>query len=239
MSPGAAWIVRLILAGKRNRSRCPRCRRRCRWRGKPALATAIATWASASQCEISDRHLTRRPDGTPVVGQFGSPAVPLPQPGLNNCLLAPPGDELRRAAEGSAPRQRSARGQIWVWRAGSRCGGDSNRRRRLDSWLLMPASRRLPLLPGQESVRGSASRCGRNEHGERVAADLSRRSGKPGRSLAAAAGTLAAGCEKRRCARLGPASEPRLPIETQDTAPLVLSGIRDGGGDKTSRVRRG
>ena len=33
---------------------------------------------------------------------------------------------------------------------------------------------------------------------------------------------------ERRRARLGPASESCPPLQTQDTAPLVLSGIRDG-----------
>ncbi|HBR3472254.1 TPA: penicillin-binding protein 1C, partial [Klebsiella pneumoniae] len=33
---------------------------------------------------------------------------------------------------------------------------------------------------------------------------------------------------ERRLARLGPASESCPPLQTQDTAPLVLSGIRDG-----------
>ncbi len=53
MSPGAAWIVRRIWPAKRNRFPMPRCRRRCRWRGKPAPATAIATRGrSASMRDI-------------------------------------------------------------------------------------------------------------------------------------------------------------------------------------------
>ena len=94
------------------------------------------------------------------------------------------------------------------------------------SWLLDASQPPTLLLPGQESVRGIRFPVWRNEHGERVAADC------PGaresrRSLAAAAGSRLPASERRR-ARPGPASESCPPLQTQDTAPLVLSGIRDG-----------
>ena len=82
------------------------------------------------------------------------------------------------------------------------------------------------LLPGQESVRGIRFPVWRNEHGERVAADCPG-ARESGRSLAAAAGSRLPASERRR-ARTGPASESCPPLQTQDTAPLVLSGIRDG-----------
>ncbi len=42
MSPGAAWIIRRIMADEAQPCRITRCRALCRWRGKPAPATAIA-----------------------------------------------------------------------------------------------------------------------------------------------------------------------------------------------------
>ncbi|OEJ71542.1 penicillin-binding protein 1C [Klebsiella pneumoniae] len=105
--------------------------------------------------------------------------------------------------------------------------GDSNCRRRLASWLLDASQPPTLLLPGQESVRGIRFPVWRNEHGERVAADC------PGaRESQVEVWPLPLDpwlpASERRRARLGPASESCPPLQTQDTAPLVLSGIRDG-----------
>ncbi|WP_228712568.1 hypothetical protein [Klebsiella pneumoniae] len=55
---------------------------------------------------------------------------------------------------------------------------------------------------------------------------MSRRSGKPVEVWPL---PLDPGCRPAKGgARLGPASESCPPLQTQDTAPLVLSGIRDG-----------
>ncbi len=90
----------------------------------------------------------------------------------------------------------------------------------------MPASRRLCCCRGRRAYAGSASRCGAMNTANgwrRIVPAL----GKASRSLAAAAGSRLPASERRR-ARPGPASESCPPLQTQDTAPLVLSGIRDG-----------
>ena len=122
-------------------------------------------------------------------------------------------------------RQRSAGDNLLAWRAGS-AGGRQQLSSSPASWLLDASQPPTLLLPGQESVRGIRFPVWRNEHGERVAADCPG-ARESGRSLAAAAGSRLPASERRR-ARLGPASESCPPLQTQDTAPLVLSGIRDG-----------
>jgi penicillin-binding protein 1C len=76
-------------------------------------------------------------------------------------------------------------------------------------------------------VRGIRFPVWRNEHGERVAADC------PGaRESVVDVWPLPLEpwlpASERRRARLGPASESCPPLQTQDAAPLVLSGIREG-----------
>ncbi|MCP6588077.1 penicillin-binding protein 1C, partial [Klebsiella pneumoniae] len=83
------------------------------------------------------------------------------------------------------------------------------------------------LLPGQEGVRGIRFPVWRNEHGERVAADC------PGaRETVVEVWPLPLEPwlppGERRAARLGPASRACPPLQTQDVAPLVLSGVREG-----------
>ncbi|MGF1211134.1 peptidoglycan glycosyltransferase PbpC, partial [Klebsiella pneumoniae] len=105
--------------------------------------------------------------------------------------------------------------------------GDSNCRRRLASWLLDASQPPTLLLPGQESVRGIRFPVWRNEHGERVAADCPGARESQVEVWPLPLDPLLPASERRR-ARLGPASESCPPLQTQDTAPLVLSGIRDG-----------
>ncbi len=123
-------------------------------------------------------------------------------------------------------RQRSARGQS-AGLAGRICRrGTATVVVAWPAGFWMPASRRPCCCRGRRAYAGSASRCGAMNTAN-GGGGLSRRSGKPGRSLAAAAGSLAAG--QRKAARApGTGIESCPPLQTQDTAPLVLSGIRDG-----------
>lgn len=105
--------------------------------------------------------------------------------------------------------------------------GDSNCRRRLASWLLDASQPPTLLLPGQEGVRGIRFPVWRNAAGERVAADC------PG-ATETSVDVWPLPLEpwlpvsERRRARLGTASKACPPLQTQDAAPLVLSGIREG-----------
>ncbi len=153
-------------------SRCLAAAGGCRWRGKPAPATAIATpWAVGLNARYLIGIWTGRPDGTPVVGQFGfASAVPLLNQ-VNNLLLARPAMSRGGLPSDPAPGNGQPGDNLLAWRAGSSPAGDSNCRRRLASWLLDASQPPTLLLPGQESVRGIRFPVWRNEHGERVAAD--------------------------------------------------------------------
>ncbi|VEB01317.1 Penicillin-insensitive transglycosylase [Klebsiella pneumoniae] len=237
MSPGAAWIVRRILAGEAQPvpdASLPQAVPLA-WKTGTSYGYRDA-WAVGLNARYLIGIWTGRPDGTPVVGLFGfASAVPLLNQ-VNNLLLARPA--MSRGGLPSDPRPATVSQGTICWPGGQDLpAGDSNCRRRLASWLLDASQPPTLLLPGQESVRGIRFPVWRNEHGERGGGGLSRRSGKPGRSLAAALDPWLPASERRR-ARLGPASESCPPLQTQNTAPLVLSGIRDGAVIKRLRVRR-
>jgi penicillin-binding protein 1C len=144
---------------------------------------------------------------------------------VNNLLLARPAMS-RGGLPAIRARQRSAGDYLLAWRAGS-AGG----RQQLPPSPGQLAAGCQPaadlLLPGQESVRGIRFPVWRNEHGERVAADCpgARESQVDVWPLPLEPWLPAS---ERRRARLGPASESCPPLQTQDAAPLVLSGIREG-----------
>ncbi|EPK2803213.1 peptidoglycan glycosyltransferase PbpC [Klebsiella pneumoniae] len=227
MSPGAAWIVRRILAGEAQPvpdASLPQAVPLA-WKTGTSYGYRDA-WAVGLNARYLIGIWTGRPDGTPVVGQFGfASAVPLLNQ-VNNLLLARPA--MSRGGLPSDPRPATVSQGTICWPGGQDLpAGDSNCRRRLASWLLDASQPPTLLLPGQESVRGIRFPVWRNEHGERVAADC------PGaRESQVEVWPLPLDpwlpASERRRARLGPASESCPPLQTQDTAPLVLSGIRDG-----------
>ncbi|MFZ6922395.1 penicillin-binding protein 1C, partial [Klebsiella pneumoniae] len=227
MSPGAAWIVRRILAGEAQPvpdASLPQAVPLA-WKTGTSYGYRDA-WAVGLNARYLIGIWTGRPDGTPVVGQFGfASAVPLLNQ-VNNLLLARPA--MSRGGLPSDPRPATVSQGTICWPGGQDLpAGDSNCRRRLASWLLDASQPPTLLLPGQESVRGIRFPVWRNEHGERVAADC------PGaRESQVEVWPLPLEpwlpASERRRARLGPASESCPPLQTQDTAPLVLSGIRDG-----------
>ncbi|STU63566.1 Penicillin-insensitive transglycosylase [Klebsiella pneumoniae subsp. ozaenae] len=123
MSPGAAWIVRRILAGEAQPvpdASLPQAVPLA-WKTGTSYGYRDA-WAVGLNARYLIGIWTGRPDGTPVVGQFGfASAVPLLNQ-VNNLLLAPPGDEPRRAAERSAPGNGQPGDNLLAWRAGSAGG---------------------------------------------------------------------------------------------------------------------
>ena len=168
LSPGAAWIIRRILAGEDQPlpdSALPQV---------VPLATKTGTsygyrdaWAVGVNARYVIGIWTGRPDGTPVVGQFGFiSAVPL----LNQVSNL----TLSRATGGlpADPRPASVSGGTVCWPGGqSLPAGDGNCRRRLSGWLLDNSQPPTLLLPGQEGMRGIRFPIWVNAAGERVAAD--------------------------------------------------------------------
>ena len=227
MSPGAAWIVRRILAGEAQPvpdASLPQVVPLA-WKTGTSYGYRDA-WAVGLNARYLIGIWTGRPDGTPVVGQFGfASAVPLLNQ-VNNLLLAR--QAMSRGGLPVDPRpQTVSRGTI-CWPGGRDLpAGDSNCRRRLASWLLDASQPPTLLLPGQEGVRGIRFPVWRNAAGERVAADC------PGATEVVIdvwplplEPWLPA--RERRRARLGPLSKVCPPLQTQNAAPLVLSGIREG-----------
>lgn len=160
MSPGAAWIVRRILAGEAQPvpdASLPQAVPLA-WKTGTSYGYRDA-WAVGLNARYLIGIWTGRPDGTPVVGQFGfASAVPLLNQ-VNNLLLARPA--MSRGGLPSDPRPATVSQGTICWPGGQDLpAGDSNCRRRLASWLLDASQPPTLLLPGQESVRGSASRCG-------------------------------------------------------------------------------
>jgi len=224
LSPGAAWIIRRILAGEDQPlpdSALPQV---------VPLATKTGTsygyrdaWAVGVNARYVIGIWTGRPDGTPVVGQFGFiSAVPL----LNQVSNL----TLSRATGGlpADPRPASVSGGTVCWPGGqSLPAGDGNCRRRLSGWLLDNSQPPTLLLPGQEGMRGIRFPIWVNAAGERVAADCP---GAQEQMLSVwplpLEPWLPAG--ERRAARIPAASGTCPPLGAQDPAPLTLAGVRDG-----------
>lgn len=227
LSPGSAWVIRRILAGE----------------DSPLPDTALPAvvplaWKTGTSYGYRDawaiginaRYVigiwTGRPDGTPVVGQFGYvSAIPLLNQ-VSNLLLS-------RATAGRGglpvdPRPDSVSAATVCWPGGQTLpAGDSNCRRRLATWLVDSSQPPTLLLPGQEGMRGIRFPVWLNIEGKRVAADC------PG----AVEKTLEVWplplepwlpASEKRAARLPPASKSCPPLREQNIVPLVLSGVQNG-----------
>ncbi|VTM74802.1 Penicillin-binding protein 1A [Raoultella planticola] len=227
LSPGAAWIIRRILAGE----------------AQPVPDASLVqvvplAWKTGTSYGYRDawavgvnaRYLigiwTGRPDGTPVVGQFGfASAVPLLNQ-VNNMLLARPA--MGRGGLPTDPRPQTVSAATICWPGGqSLAPGDSNCRRRLATWLLDDSQPPTLLLPGQEEGRGIRFPVWLDEQGRRVAADC------PG-AVRKVVDVWPLPLEpwlppaERRAARSGAVSPDCPPPQATDVAPLVLSGVREG-----------
>lgn len=131
------------------------------------LSRCLGHWP---ECALRDWHLDRRPDGTPVAGQFGfASAVPLLNQ-VNNLLQSRSTiDEARLPRD---PRPESVGRGVICWPGGqSLPEGSENCRRRLSTWLLEGSEPPTLLLPEQEGIRGIRFPIWLDKTGKRVAAD--------------------------------------------------------------------
>jgi penicillin-binding protein 1C len=227
LSPGSAWIIRRILAGEDQPlpdgslpAVVPLA-----WKTGTSYGYRDA-WAIGINARYVIGIWTGRPDGTPVVGQFGFiSAIPLLNQ-VSNMLLS----RAASAKSGlpSDPRPASVSSGTICWPGGqSLPEGDSNCRRRLSSWLLDNSQPPTLLLPGQDGLRGIRFPVWLDAQGQRVAADC------PGAKQTTLdvwplplEPWLPAG--ERRGARLPAASKICPPLHQQDLIPLTLSGVREG-----------
>ncbi|EOD1042840.1 peptidoglycan glycosyltransferase PbpC [Citrobacter farmeri] len=223
MSPGAAWIIRRILADEAQPlpdSALPRIAPLA-WKTGTSYGYRDA-WAIGLNARYVIGIWTGRPDGTPVAGQFGyASAIPLLTQ-VNNLLLA------RGVSLPEDPRPQSVTRGIVCWPGGqSLPPGDSNCRRRLATWLLEDAQPPTLLLPEQEGMSGIRFPIWLDKAGRRVAADCPQAQEQrlivwplPLEPWLPAA--------ERRSARLPLASTECPPHGQDPTLPLLLSGVRDG-----------
>jgi penicillin-binding protein 1C len=154
MSPGAAWIIRRILAGEAQPlpdSALPQVVPLA-WKTGTSYGYRDA-WAIGLNSRYVIGVWTGRPDGTPVAGQFGfASAVPLLNQ-VNNLLQPRSALELARLPQD--PRPESVSRDVICWPGGqSLPEGDSNCRRRLATWLLDNSQPPTMLMAEQEGARG-------------------------------------------------------------------------------------
>ncbi|MBJ8886996.1 peptidoglycan glycosyltransferase PbpC [Citrobacter sp. FDAARGOS_156] len=223
MSAGAAWIIRRIMADE----------------AQPLPDNALShvvplAWKTGTSYGYRDawaigvnaRYVigiwTGRPDGTPVVGQFGfASAVPLLNQ-VNNLLLS------RGTNQPEDPRPESVSRGVVCWPGGQFLpDGDGNCRRRLATWLLDGSQPPTLLLPEQEGVSGIRFPIWLDDEGKRVAADCPQAHEQ---TLIVWPLPLEPWLpeSERRGARLPPVSATCPPLGQDTSLPLQLTGVRDG-----------
>jgi len=227
MSPGAAWIIRRILAGEAQPmpdAALPQVAPLA-WKTGTSYGYRDA-WAIGINARYVIGIWVGRPDGTPVAGQFGyASAVPLLNQ-VNNMLQAR--SLLDEGKLPRDPRPQTVSSAVICWPGGqSLPAGDSNCRRRLSTWLLDGSQPPTLLMPEQEGLHGIRFPLWLNPQGRRVAADCPQARQKtwivwplplepwlpPG---------------ERRTARLPVADKRCPPREENAPPPLLLSGVREG-----------
>ena len=224
LSPGAAWIIRRILAGEAQPvpdASLPQVVPLA-WKTGTSYGYRDA-WAIGVNARYSIGIWTGRPDGTPVAGQFGfASAIPLLNQ-VSNLLLA----NSARQQEGRDPRPTSVSSAEICWPGGQPLpAGDSNCRRRLSTWVLDNSLPPTLLLPEQEGMQGIRFPLWLDSEGKRVAADC-----PDAREITLDVWPLPLEpwlpVGERRAARLPPVSTCCPPRQLQNAAPLMLSGIRE------------
>ena len=224
LSPGAAWIIRRILAGEAQPvpdASLPQVVPLA-WKTGTSYGYRDA-WAIGVNARYSIGIWTGRPDGTPVAGQFGfASAIPLLNQ-VSNLLLA----NSARQQEGRDPRPASVSSAEICWPGGQPLpAGDSNCRRRLSTWVLDNSLPPTLLLPEQEGMQGIRFPLWLDSEGKRVAADC-----PDAREITLDVWPLPLEpwlpVGERRAARLPPVSTRCPPRQLQNAAPLMLSGIRE------------
>ncbi|MBK0098640.1 peptidoglycan glycosyltransferase PbpC [Erwinia sp. S63] len=167
LSPGAAWIVRRILAGEALPSTAIPDIAPLAWKTGTSYG-----YRDAWTIGITPRYLigvwVGRPDATPVAGQFGfASAVPVMNQ-VNNLLAG----HMPLHGVPRDPRPKSVSAMSICWPGGQPLPqGDENCRQRRQSWILNQTVPPTLLAPGQEGVNGLRQRYWINPQGLRVAAD--------------------------------------------------------------------
>ncbi len=223
MSAGAAWIIRRIMADEAQPLPDNALSRvvPLAWKTGTSYGYRDA-WAIGINARYVIGIWTGRPDGTPVVGQFGfASAVPLLNQ-VNNLLLS------RGTNQPEDPRPESVSRGVVCWPGGqSLAAGDSNCRRRLATWLLDGSQPPTLLLPEQEGVNGIRFPVWLDGEGKRVAADCPQ-----AREQTLIVWPLPLEPwlpeSERRGARLPPVSAICPPLGQDPALPLQLTGLRDG-----------
>ncbi len=227
MSPGAAWIIRRILAGEAQPvpdEALPQVAPLA-WKTGTSYGYRDA-WAIGINARYVIGIWTGRPDGTPVAGQFGfASAVPLLNQ-VNNLLQ--PRSTIEQSRLPRDPRPASVSSGIICWPGGqSLPEGDSNCRRRLATWLLDGSQPPTLLMPEQEGLHGIRFPLWLNSAGRRVAADCPDAQQKTWIVWPRPLEPWLPASE-RRAARL-PAADPHCPPRDDNAPPpLLLSGVREG-----------
>ncbi|WP_312274623.1 peptidoglycan glycosyltransferase PbpC [Pseudescherichia sp.] len=227
MSPGAAWIIRRILASQAQPlpdadlgQVVPLA-----WKTGTSYGYRDA-WAVGINARYVIGIWTGRPDGTPVAGQFGfASAIPLLNQ-VNTMLQAR--SALDVARQPRDPRPESVSRGVICWPGGqSLPAGDSNCRRRLATWLLDKSEPPTLLLPQQEGIRGIRFPVWLNAQGQRVAADC-----PDARQQTQVVWPLPLEpwlpASERRAARLPAPSVSCPPRQQEYPPPLLLTGVREG-----------
>ena len=167
LSPGAAWIVRRILAGEAQPSGAVPDIAPLAWKTGTSYG-----YRDAWTIGITPRYLigvwVGRPDATPVAGQFGfASAVPVMNQ-VNNLLTG----HMPLHGAPRDPRPETVSAMSICWPGGQPLAlGDENCRQRRQSWILNQTVPPTLLAPGQEGVNGLRQRYWVNSQGLRVAPD--------------------------------------------------------------------
>ncbi|KJV31999.1 peptidoglycan glycosyltransferase PbpC [Pantoea sp. SM3] len=223
LSPGAAWIVRRILAGEAQPSGAVPDIAPLAWKTGTSYG-----YRDAWTIGITPRYLigvwVGRPDATPVAGQFGfASAVPVMNQ-VNNLLA---GHMSVRAAPRD-PRPDSVSAMSICWPGGQPLPvGDDNCRQRRQSWILNRTVPPTLLAPGQEGVNGLRQRYWVNLQGLRVAADCPGAQSQESLMWPLPLEPLLPLSERRE-QRLPPVDSRCPPLNQGSAPPLLITGVIQG-----------
>lgn len=227
MSPGAAWIIRRIMAGQSQpvADNVLPAVAPLAWKTGTSYGYRDA-WAIGLNARYTIGVWVGRPDGTPTAGQFGQgSALPILHQ-VNNLLQATSRLQQLRLPPDSRPSSVNAAEICWPG-GQSLPRGDSNCRRRLMTWLLDNSQPPTLQAPGQESIQGTQQRIWVNKKGYRVAPDCPDAEPQVIALWPLPLEPWLAPVE-HRARRLPPISSVCPPRQSSTSAPLLLFGVRNG-----------